>query len=64
MDVAGAMDYALSLAREHHLADVDVVASQSESLTIRVLRGAVEKVDQSNALGMGLRVVREGRRAW
>jgi len=61
MDVAGAMDYALSLAREHHLTDVDVVASQSESLTIRVLRGQVEKVDQSNALGMGLRVVRDGR---
>ena len=56
-----AADYALSLARKSNLPDVDVLTSRSESLSIRILRGQVEKVDQSNSLGLGIRVVQGGR---
>jgi PmbA protein len=61
MEPQAAIDYALSLAHEHRQRDVDVLLNRSESLGIRVLKGKVEKVDQSTAQGLGVRVLREGR---
>jgi PmbA protein len=61
MDALAAIDHALALAREHRERDVDVLLHRSESLGIKVLKGRVEKVDQSTSQGLGVRVVREGR---
>ncbi|MCZ6645934.1 MAG: TldD/PmbA family protein [SAR324 cluster bacterium] len=61
MDSQQAIDYVLALARENHLRDVDLLLGREESMTVRVLNGRVEKVDQSTDLGLGIRVVSEGR---
>ncbi len=61
MDQQGAIDYVLSLAREDGEPDVDLIVERSEQLSLRVLNGKVEKVDQATALGLGIRVVHEGR---
>ncbi|MDH4224906.1 MAG: TldD/PmbA family protein [Deltaproteobacteria bacterium] len=61
MDSVKAVDYLLALAREHHLPDVDVMLERGESLSVRVFRGRVEKLDQSATLGVGVRVVDQGR---
>jgi PmbA protein len=61
MEPQAAIDYTLALAREHRLRDLDIVLGREESLSIRVLNGRVEKVDQSTGLGLGVRVVDEGR---
>lgn len=55
------MDYALSLAREHKIQDMDLMIGREESLTIQVMNAKVEKVDQSTGQGLGVRVVKEGR---
>ncbi|MDH4121672.1 MAG: TldD/PmbA family protein [Deltaproteobacteria bacterium] len=56
-----ASDFLISLAKEHKEDHVDVLTERGESLSVKVFRGKVEKVDQSNAQGVGVRVVREGR---
>ena len=61
MDGNAAQEYALSLAREHKEEHVDVVFSRSEDLRVMVREGKVEKVDQSTSMGMGVRVLRDGR---
>ncbi len=61
MEPQAAMDYTLALAREHRLEDLDLVLSREESLSIKVLNGRVEKVDQSTGIGLGIRVVEQGR---
>lgn len=61
MDAEAAVDYVLSLAREHRVPDADVMLARDDKLTLRIDKGRVEKVDQATALGLGVRVVREGR---
>jgi PmbA protein len=61
MEPHAAIDYVLSLAKEHRVPDADVLLAREEKLTLRVNKGRVEKVDQATALGLGLRVVHEGR---
>ncbi len=61
MDQQVAIDYVLSLAREAGEPDVDLIVERNEHLSLRVLNGKVEKVDQATALGLGIRVVHEGR---
>ena len=61
MDQQAAVDYVLSLAREDGEPDVDFIVERSEQLSLRVLNGQIEKVDQATALGLGLRVVHQGR---
>ncbi|WP_089720201.1 TldD/PmbA family protein [Candidatus Entotheonella palauensis] len=61
MDQQGAVEFVLGLAQEHHQADVDLVLQRGENLTLRVFNGQVEKIDQATALGLGIRVVQEGR---
>lgn len=61
MEGREAVDYVMSQAREQRLSDVDVLLGRDEELTVHVLDGRVEKVDQSTGLGLGVRVVSEGR---
>jgi PmbA protein len=61
MEPQAAMDHALALAREHRERDVDVLLNRSESLAIKVHKHRVEKVDQSTAQGLGVRVLKDGR---
>jgi len=61
MDYQEAIDFSMSLAREQKLKDVDVVFSREDKMTIRVHNRKVEKVDQSTGMGLGIRVVDEGR---
>lgn len=61
MDQQAAIDYVLSLARKNGQPDVDLIVERSEQLSLRILNGKVEKIDQATALGLGIRVVREGR---
>ena len=61
MEGREAVEYVLAQAREQHLSDVDVLLNREEHLTVHVLDGRVEKVDQSIGLGLGVRVVSEGR---
>ncbi|MCH8842660.1 MAG: TldD/PmbA family protein [SAR324 cluster bacterium] len=61
MEPEAAVDFVRSLAREHREKDVDLVLERQESLAVRVHKGRVEKVDQSTARGLGIRIVNEGR---
>jgi PmbA protein len=61
MDAETAVDYVLSLAQEHRVPDADVMLARDEKLTLRIDKGRVEKVDQATALGLGVRLVQEGR---
>ena len=61
MEQQAAVDYVLSLARDNGEPDVDLIIERSEQLSLRVLNGKVEKVDQATALGLGIRVVHQGR---
>ena len=61
MDQRDAADYVLALAQEHRQADVDLLMERSDTLTLRIFKGQVEKIDQATALGLGIRVVHEGR---
>ncbi len=61
MDQQGAVEFVLGLAQEHQEADVDLVLQRGENLTLRVFNGQVEKIDQATSLGLGIRVVRDGR---
>ena len=56
-----AAEFVLALARERRLPDADVLVQRDERLSLRVNKGRIEKVDQSTALGLGVRVVHEGR---
>ncbi len=61
MEGREAVEFVMAQAREQHLSDVDVLLGRDERLTVRVLDGRVEKVDQATGLGLGVRVVSEGR---
>ncbi len=61
MDQQGAVEYVLALAREHGQPHVDLIVERGERLSLRVLNGQVEKIDHATALGLGIRVVHEGR---
>lgn len=56
-----AIDYALSLASTQAQRDVDVYFSSKAQLDLQILKGKVEKVDQSTTQGMGIRVVDGGK---
>jgi PmbA protein len=61
MDAEAAVGYVLSLAKEHRVPDADVLLAREDKLTLRINNGRVEKVDQATAMGLGVRVVQEGR---
>jgi len=56
-----AAEHVLMLAAEKGLKDVDVVVERNDSLDIEIRDAKVEKVEQSTSLGLGVRVLDEGR---
>ena len=56
-----AAEQVLFLAEKKKLKDVDIVVERSESLDIEIQDRKVEKVEQSTSIGMGVRVIDEGR---
>jgi len=56
-----AIEHVLGLARQSGLAEVDVLVERGESLGLKIRDTKVEKVDQSTSLGLGVRVLLDGR---
>ncbi|HIN47772.1 MAG TPA: TldD/PmbA family protein [Deltaproteobacteria bacterium] len=56
-----AAEHVLMLAEKKGLKDVDVVIERIESLDVEIRDAKVEKVEQSTSLGLGIRVLDEGR---
>jgi PmbA protein len=61
LDMKQAAEHVLMLAAEKGHKDVDVVVESEDSLSIEIQDGKVEKVEQSTSLGLGVRVLEEGR---
>ena len=61
MQPEAAIEHVLDLARQSGLADVDVLVERGESLGLKIRDAKVEKVDQSTSLGLGVRVLLDGR---
>ena len=61
LDVKQAAEHVLMLAAEKGLKDVDVVVERNDSLDVEIRDAKVEKVEQSTSLGLGVRVLDEGR---
>ena len=56
-----AAEHVLFVAEKNKFKDVDVVVERNESLDLEIQDGKVEKVEQSTSLGLGVRVIDEGR---
>ena len=61
LDMRQAAEQILFLADKKKLKDVDIVVERNESLDLEIQDGKVEKVEQSTSLGLGVRVLDEGR---
>ena len=61
LDMKQAAEHVLTLAAEKGHKDVDVVVERSESLDVEIRDAKVEKVEQSTSLGLGIRLLEEGR---
>ncbi len=61
LDIRQAAEQVLFLAEKKKLKDVDIVVERNESLDLEIQDGKVEKVEHSTSLGLGVRVLYEGR---
>ena len=61
LKIKQAAEHVLMLSAEKGLKDVDVVVERNDSLDIEIRDAKVEKVEQSTSLGLGVRVLDEGR---
>ena len=61
LEMSQAAEQVLFLAEKKKLKDVDIVVERNESLDLEIQDGKVEKVEQSTSLGLGVRVLDEGR---
>ena len=61
MDFQKASREVLSIAKKNGLKNVDVLIERSEELEVQIRNGKLEKVEQSTNLGLGIRVLKEGR---
>ena len=61
LDMRQAAEQVLFLAEKKKLKDVDIVVERNESLDLEIQDGKVEKVEQSTSLGLGVRVLDDGR---
>ena len=61
MQPEAAIEQVLALARQNGLSEVDVLVERGETLSLKIREAKVEKVDQSTSLGLGVRVLLEGR---
>ncbi|MBG55588.1 MAG: TldD/PmbA family protein [Deltaproteobacteria bacterium] len=60
-DMRQAAERVLFLAEKKKLKDIDIVVERNESLELEIQEGKVEKVEQSTSVGLGVRVLDEGR---
>ena len=56
-----AAEHVLLLTAEKGIKDVDVGVERIDSLDVEIRDAKVEKVEQSTSLGLGVRVIDEGR---
>ena len=61
LEMRQAAEQVLFLAEKKKLKDVDIVVERNESLDLEIQDGKVEKVEQSTSLGLGVRVLDQGR---
>ena len=61
LNMKQAAEQVLTLAEQKGLEDVDVLVERNESLDVEIRDGKVEKVGQSSSLGLGVRVLDDGR---
>ena len=61
LEMSQAAEQVLFLAKKKKIKDVDIVVERNESLDLEIQEGKVEKVEQSTSLGLGVRVLDEGR---
>ncbi|MDP6730524.1 MAG: DNA gyrase modulator, partial [SAR324 cluster bacterium] len=61
MDFQQASKEVLSIAKKIGLKNVDALVERTEELEVQIRDGKVEKVEQSTSLGLGVRVLNEGR---
>ena len=61
LDMKQAAEQVLFLAEKKKLKDIDIVVERNESLDLEIQDGKVEKVEQSTSLGLGVRVLDQGR---
>ena len=61
LNMKQAAELVLTLAEQKGLEDVDVLVERNESLDVEIRDAKVEKVEQSSSLGLGVRVLDEGR---
>ena len=61
LDMRQAAEQVLFLAEKKKLKDVDIVVERNESLDLEIQDGKVDKVEQSTSLGLGVRVLDQGR---
>ena len=61
LDMQQAVEHVLLLAERHGLKEVDALIEREEALEVEIRDGKVEKVEQSTSLGLGVRVIRDGK---
>ena len=61
MDFQQASKEVLNIAKKNGLKNVDALVERTEELEVQIRDGKVEKVEQSTSLGLGVRVLNEGR---
>ena len=61
LDLQQTVDHVLLLAERSGLKEVDALIERDEALEVEIRDGKVEKVEQSTSLGLGVRVLRNGK---
>ena len=61
MDFQQASKEVLSIAKKNGLKNVAALVERTEELEVQIRDGKVEKIEQSTSLGLGVRVLNEGR---
>ena len=61
LDLQQTVDHVLLLAERSGLKEVDALIERDEALEVEIRDGKVEKVEQSTSLGLGIRILKEGR---
>ena len=61
LDLQQAAEHVLLLAKRHSFTEVDALIEREDALEVEIRDGKVEKVEQSTSLGLGVRVLRDGK---
>lgn len=61
LEINKAAEFVLDLATKKGQKKVDVLVERNELLEVNILDGKIEKVEQSTSLGLGVRIINDGR---